>query len=181
MFIYVCGVSGSGKSTLTREVADRTNAIPLGGGSNIMEFHNIEDSEYFQEGVVPCYDKWFIPYERYHHLKDQEDPATWRLLDMHFHYFRMNGDRPRPVQWYDPVNLKCVILLEAPVDVVLERRHKDRESRPDRSFDRYCIRAEQNIERTGARAFCCQHRISLLSLPNIDLESSIKTVIAQMA
>lgn len=180
MFIYIAGVSGAGKTTLVQAVAKRVGSEALGGTANIMAYHGLTDMEYFQEGLITCYETWFPPYEAKQHQRDRDDPTTWRLMDLHFHYFRPNGDRPRPVQPYDPVNLKCVMLLEPPVETVLERRIRDREKRPDRSFDRLCIRQEQNIEASGARAFCCNNRILQITLLNLDLESSIQTVVAQM-
>jgi adenylate kinase len=181
MFIYITGASGAGKSTLVRSVAECTGATPLGGSSAVMAFHSLDDPHFFQEHLIACYDDWFIPYERYYHYKESQNPSQYYLLDLHFHYFRYNGDLRRTTQSYDVQNLKCVILLEPPLEVIQERRSNDLDIRPDRSTDIQTIRHEVRAERRAATDFAWRNRVLLISLQNLELERSIKTVINQMA
>ena len=153
MFIYIGGVPGVGKTTVTagaEELArkrkmrmERIKGTPilceLAGVTTVAELRALPES--VRRALRPEMNR------RLYEI-DRMDPEIIRLADGHFVYFDIEGKEygVRQIQPWDKEQMIAIAVVVASSNIILSRRLKDTNDRPDRKHDINFLILEQKME-----------------------------------
>jgi adenylate kinase len=157
MMICIGGISGTGKSSIIKELllkmhtagykTEIIRGLPimckLAGGISEDEFRRLPDN--IRAQYRPAM-------QEYIYELDKRDSDTIRIWDGHFAFFEVKGTgySVRKVRDEDFKQMKLLVVIEATIESILERRKKDYQDRSDRAVDLDVISEQLIIEKVEA-------------------------------
>lgn len=187
MFILIGGVPGVGKTTVTQ----RVEKLAL---KNYLRLERVYGTHILRElaGVATLDElralseetRASLRPEMYRRLyeNDRNDIQTIRLIDGHFVFFDINGEKfsTQSIFPQDREQMMAVAVITAEPETILLRRQKDAGLRKDRQLDIDFIRREQCMELETANSYAHTLNIPIAILKNETQESRYVSIGKEM-
>lgn len=177
MLIQVGGIPGVGKTTINKNVEYLAKKqylkVERVSGSNILrELANVATIEEMR--ALPEDARASLRPEMYRRMyeNDRNDINTIRLVDGHFIFFDVKGEKygVQPLHAADKEQMLAMAVITADPEIILQRRLKDAGIRSDRQLNIGFIKNEQRMELKVAR-----YQASVLGVPLAIINNDMQT------